>query len=106
MKHVVFTERVVRGGERLADELPEPTNTFGFYRDLAVLAFPRPDGEAVAPADQHHQHRPVDALFAADGSHALRPGVPVQIDVQIEVLIIAVQGLLRTQVCVERSCCS
>ncbi len=51
MKHVVFTERLVRGGERLADEIPAPANTFGFYRDLAVLAFPRPAGESIAPAD-------------------------------------------------------
>ena len=51
MKHVVFTERVVRGDERLADALPAPTNTFGFYRDLAVLAFPRPAAEAIDPAD-------------------------------------------------------
>ena len=51
MKHVVFTERVVRGGERLADAIPAPTNTFGFYRDLAVLAFPRPAAEVIDPAD-------------------------------------------------------
>ena len=51
MKHVVFTERVVSGGERLAEEIPAPANTFGFYRDLAVIAFPRPDGEAIDPAD-------------------------------------------------------
>ena len=50
MKHIVFTERVVRGGERLADALPAPTNTFGFYRDLAVLAFPRPAAETIDPA--------------------------------------------------------
>ena len=50
MKHVVYTERIVRGGERLADALPAPTNTFGFYRDLAVLAFPRPAAEAIDPA--------------------------------------------------------
>ena len=50
MKHVVFTERVVRGGERPA-ALPAPTDTHGFYRDLAVLAFPRPAAEAIDPAD-------------------------------------------------------
>ena len=50
MKHVVFTERVVRGGERL-EALSAPTNTHGFYRDLAVLAFPRPAAEAIDPAD-------------------------------------------------------
>ncbi|MBR1587490.1 MAG: hypothetical protein IJ658_04100 [Kiritimatiellae bacterium] len=50
MKHVVFTERVVRGGER-PEALPEPTGTHGFYRDIAVLAFPRPTAEAIDPAD-------------------------------------------------------
>ena len=51
MKHVVFTERIVRGGEYLAGMLAAPTNTFGFYRDLAILAFPRPAAEAIDPAD-------------------------------------------------------
>ena len=51
MKQVVFAERVVRGGERLADAVPAPTNTFGFYRDIATLAFPRPAAESVDPAD-------------------------------------------------------
>ena len=51
MKRVVFTERVVRGGERLSEAVPAPTNTFGFYRDIATLAFPRPDGETVVPKD-------------------------------------------------------
>ena len=51
MKHVVFAERTVRGGERLAGALEPPADTFGFYRDIAVLAFPRPAAEAIDPAD-------------------------------------------------------
>ena len=51
MKHVVYAETVVRGGERFNGSLPEPENTHGFYRDLAILAFPRPAAESVDPAD-------------------------------------------------------
>lgn len=50
MKHVVFTERILRGGEKLLEPLPAPGNTHGFYRDLAVLAFPRPAAEKIDPS--------------------------------------------------------
>ena len=51
MKTVVFAERVVRGGETIAGAVPAATNAFGFYRDIATMAFPRPAAEAVDAKD-------------------------------------------------------
>ena len=46
MKLVTNTLVRVKGGERFEDRLPLPARTNGFYRDIAVLAFPTPDGRA------------------------------------------------------------
>ena len=51
MKQVVFAERLVRGGERIAEPLPVPADTHGFYRDIATIAFPRPTAEAIDSKD-------------------------------------------------------
>ena len=53
MKVVVCTERVVRGGEKIAEGPPFPAAavTHGFYRDIATLAFPRPAAATVDPKD-------------------------------------------------------
>ncbi len=46
MKLVTNTAVRVKGGERFEGRLPLPERTNGFYRDIAVLAFPTPDGRA------------------------------------------------------------
>ena len=40
MKMVVWSEIMVEGGQNLEVELPQPTRREGFYRDIAVLAYP------------------------------------------------------------------
>jgi hypothetical protein len=42
MKGVVFTETEVKGGAPVSVKLPQPKDPLGFYRDIAVLAFPKP----------------------------------------------------------------
>ena len=49
MKHVVCSESTVRGGARLKELPPQPANTHGFYRDIAILAFPSPAAEKLDP---------------------------------------------------------
>ena len=51
MKRIVYSETVLRGGERFCGALPQPDAVCGFYRDVATLAFPRPAGETVDLAD-------------------------------------------------------
>jgi hypothetical protein len=42
MQMVVSSETAVQGPRRFADALPQPEPHLGFYRDIAVLAFPTP----------------------------------------------------------------
>ena len=49
-KNLVFAETVVRGGTRFSGRLAQAPDPHGFYRDLRVVAFPRPAAERVDPA--------------------------------------------------------
>ncbi|HRU70919.1 MAG TPA: glycosyl hydrolase [Kiritimatiellia bacterium] len=42
MKRVVFTQTEIKGGTRVSVTLPQPDDPVGFYRDIAVLAYPTP----------------------------------------------------------------
>lgn len=46
MKYVVHTETTVRGPSSFAGVLPRVKEDSGFYKDIAVLAYPRPQGGA------------------------------------------------------------
>ncbi len=46
MQYVVWTETNVEGGKHFEADLPEPKRTANYYRDIRVLAFPTPAGEA------------------------------------------------------------
>ena len=46
MQTVVLTETSCTGGSDVELMLPEPRAERGFYRDIAVIAFPRPAGSA------------------------------------------------------------
>lgn len=47
MKMVVWSETVVKGGQKTAISLPKPTAREGFYRDIAVIAYPSLASEIV-----------------------------------------------------------
>ncbi|WP_298366012.1 glycosyl hydrolase [uncultured Lutibacter sp.] len=42
MQTVVFSELIVKGGNKFHSKLPKPKTKFDFYKDIAVLAFPKP----------------------------------------------------------------
>ncbi|HXI70203.1 MAG TPA: glycosyl hydrolase, partial [Verrucomicrobiae bacterium] len=46
MQHVVTSETNISGEKHFSGILPQPRTQLGFYRDIAVLAFRTPDGEA------------------------------------------------------------
>jgi alpha-L-rhamnosidase len=50
MQHVVWTEKNVVGGRTIALDLPTPPATRGFYRDIALLAFPALAGDDLSAA--------------------------------------------------------
>ncbi len=45
MQKVVWTETAIEGPRAFSGVLPQPQAVEGYYRDIAVLAFPVPDGE-------------------------------------------------------------
>ena len=51
MQMVVAGEQRVKGPTHFSEILPKPKTQIDFYRDIAVLAFPLPEGEAVEMSD-------------------------------------------------------
>lgn len=49
MQMVVVSETQIEGPGHFEDRLPQPYTRMGYYRDIAVLAFPTPPAEVVAP---------------------------------------------------------
>ncbi|WP_299119253.1 glycosyl hydrolase [uncultured Winogradskyella sp.] len=42
MQTVVFSELNIEGGKRFKSEIPKPETKFDYYKDIAILAFPKP----------------------------------------------------------------
>lgn len=49
MQKVVWSERQVAGGGRITLDLPQPETIRDYYKDLALLAYPTPDGSNPPP---------------------------------------------------------
>jgi hypothetical protein len=70
MQHVVWTETNVTGGQKIAIDLPQAPATRGFYRDIALLAFPTLKGDDLPlPANLQCNITNVDASKLIDGNH-------------------------------------
>jgi hypothetical protein len=50
MQKVVWTETIIAGDQWYDDTLPQPETVRDYYRDIAVFAFPMPDGEDISTA--------------------------------------------------------
>lgn len=89
MQRVVWTETEVRGPKRVETSLPQPQAVAGFYRDIAVLAYPTPAGRARIPnVAAKSAERPTD-FFTAPGasllySYPVWPEVPAAATVRFE----------------------
>ena len=51
MQHVTISEERVTGPTNFSATLPQPATTLGFYRDIAVLAFPESSSEEIHMRD-------------------------------------------------------
>src|SRR4030095_926375 len=47
MQEITWSEAYVRGGKQVNIALPKPLSRFDHYKDIAVLAFPSLEGEAL-----------------------------------------------------------
>ncbi|GIV21672.1 MAG: hypothetical protein KatS3mg023_3423 [Armatimonadota bacterium] len=80
---IVVTRAVqVQGPRRFSEQLPQPERRAGFYRDIAVLAFPTPRGNlriqnlrGKAAYDRHDNIQPVAESDAPAESVVAREGV-------------------------------
>ncbi|GAB3577737.1 glycosyl hydrolase family 2 protein [Hymenobacter daeguensis] len=55
MQHVVSAQTLVTGGKKLSLTLPRPPAVQGYYRDIAVYAYPTPIGSGVSTASSKPQ---------------------------------------------------
>ncbi len=80
MQMVVGSESRVRGGGHVTLTLARPKENEGFYRDIAVLAFPTPSGEARRMIDLRPRisvdGRALDAAKLGDGNTATFEELP------------------------------
>ncbi|MDX9971518.1 MAG: glycosyl hydrolase [FCB group bacterium] len=77
MQKVVFSETQVAGGQRVEVDLPQPEAFEGFYRDIAVIAFPS------MPGDYRIEEIINKALYAR-GPFTSMPGVPASYPIKAE----------------------
>ncbi len=52
MKRLVSTELLLEGGKHFEGKTEAPVNKYNFYKDVAVLAFPAPEGVGVSSSNQ------------------------------------------------------
>jgi hypothetical protein len=70
MKMVAYSETLVKGGKNIEVQLAEPTKREGFYRDIAVIAYPALESEiadATNPPIITASDRSFDGAIATDG---------------------------------------
>ena len=48
MQKVVWSQMHIQGGKQFNDRLPNPESHQGYYRDIAVFAYPTPQGEGIS----------------------------------------------------------
>lgn len=89
MQRLVASETFVKGGEHVSMRLPQPPVNLGYYRDVAVLAFPTPAGGGEKEVDwpaitSVPNGIDLKALFSTDGKSKAKisrttNGGPVQV---------------------------
>ncbi|OAM88066.1 hypothetical protein AW736_19720 [Termitidicoccus mucosus] len=79
LQRLVSSEIVIDGGRTFSGKLPQPPTMHGFYRDVAVLAYPSPAGnETAQPPVLTCKPAGLDlaTMFARDGKKVRIPPLP------------------------------
>lgn len=79
LQRLVSAELQIEGGKKFSGALPKPPTKLGFYRDVAVLAYPSPSGsENVLSPSFTCEPAGLDlaTLFASDGKKVRIPAAP------------------------------
>ncbi|MFA4028447.1 MAG: hypothetical protein GDYSWBUE_000327 [Candidatus Fervidibacterota bacterium] len=99
MQRVTWSEVRLQGPRRFDEVLPQPPTTAGFYRDIAVLAFPTPHGEGVSIRDLSPRimasSEPFDAKRIIDGRIETAATLPLPINGQPQYVQLEFQKPIR-----------
>ena len=76
MQKLVWTETTAEGPERFAGTLPQPEAVAGFYRDIAVLAFPTPGSFRI---DNIQQKSGLERYWGVVPAHVTEPAAAMVI---------------------------
>lgn len=80
MKELTWTAADAEGGKPFDARLAQPETQEGFYRDIAVIAFPLPEGGPLAGAELRGTLPAAELKKLADGSDKTQAAFPVPVD--------------------------
>lgn len=87
MQKLVASALVVAGPQRFEGQLPRPETVAGFYRDVAVLAFP-------SPAAEYRIDRLAEKALYQRGPYSSMPGVPAALPMPAQFPVVPAEACI------------
>ena len=86
MQHVTFSEARVTGPTHFSVALPQPQTKLDFYRDIAVLAFPAPDGggEKIQDVAAKDGDTGSKSVLSSPAAATAKPGAVIRRDAMVD----------------------
>ncbi len=99
MQEVVYAELTVQGGQVFKGQLPQPSIKLGYYKDITVLAFPKPkSNERISHLDYKTLSGKVRNHLAPDDKEVASSGIVKKTDIVNLSAKITKAGLLEWEV--------
>lgn len=99
MQEVVYAELTVQGGKLFKGQLPQPSIKLGYYKDIAVLAFPKPKSdERITNLDYKTLSGKVRNHLAPDDKEVASSAIVKKTDIINLSSKITTEGLLEWEV--------
>lgn len=101
MKELAWTEARVTGGQKAVIRLGKPTSRLGFYKDIAVLAFPSAEGDdwasmkELSPVVRNTDGNILDGSAMFDGDYTTESVLPTTFEVVLNRRVQAKAMMLR-----------
>lgn len=99
MQEVVYAELTVQGGKVFKEQLPQPSIKLGYYKDIAVLAFPKPkSNERISHLDYKTLSGKVRNHLAPDEKEVVSSAIVKKTDIINLTSKLTKEGLLEWEV--------